>query len=158
MLSLSKFPSLQTGNIEALISYCKIAEDFIDDVESKDKIRRFIEIAEQTVRDEVHFLNVDDDVSIHADFLRRLVRRSTRKLRSKIFITNYDLCFEYAARKGRYVVIDVFSHSTPQVFDSLFLIMTFSNTIAILVVTISFQTYFIYINYMDLLIRLATHR
>jgi len=37
-----------------------------------------------------------------------------------LFTRNYDLCFEYAARKGRYTVIDGFSHNTPQVFDSLF--------------------------------------
>lgn len=118
--ALVRFPDEHSGNIEALLSYCKIAEDFVDDEECKAKIKKFIEIAENTVRDEVRFLEADDDVSLHADFLRRLARRSTRKLRTKLFTTNYDLCFEYAARKGRYVVIDGFSHSTPQVFDSLF--------------------------------------
>ena len=73
-----------------------------------------------SVRNCVRFLDVEDEVDLHADFLRRLVRRSTRKLRTKVFTTNYDLCFEYAARKGRYVIVDGFSHTTPQVFDSLY--------------------------------------
>ncbi|WP_299998187.1 SIR2 family protein [uncultured Cedecea sp.] len=120
VIALSKFPIERKGNIEALLSYCKIAEDFIDDEEAKAKIKAFIKVAEETVRDQVRFLDLDDDIDLHSDFLRRLVRRSARKLRSKIFTTNYDLCFEYAARKGRYVVIDGFSHTTPQVFDSLF--------------------------------------
>lgn len=117
---LSKFPIEQERNIEALLSYCKVAEAFIDNEQEKAKIRTFIELAENTVRDQVRFLQEDDDIGLHSDFLRRLVRRSARKLRTKVFTTNYDLCFEYAARKGRYVVIDGFSHTTPQVFDSLF--------------------------------------
>ena len=120
VIALSKFPADRIGNIEALLSYCKIAEDFIDNAEAKAKIKGFIELAENIVRDKVRFLGVDDDLGLHSDFLRRLVRRSSRKLRSKVFTTNYDLSFEYAARKGRYVVIDGFSHTTPQVFDSLF--------------------------------------
>lgn len=107
-------------NIEALLSHCKVASEFIVDAKQKKTVKDFITSAESVVRDKVRFLKVDDDVGLHADFLRRLVRRSTRKLRSKVFTTNYDLCFEYAARQGRYVVIDGFSHTTPQVFDSLY--------------------------------------
>lgn len=121
VMALSRYPVASKGeNIEALLSFCKVAEDFIDEDEDKKKIKAFIESAEKTVRDQVRFLKTDDDVGLHADLLRRLVRRSSRKLRSKVFTTNYDLCFEYAARRGRYVVIDGFSHTTPQVFDSLF--------------------------------------
>lgn len=121
VIELARYPAPSKGeNIEALLSYCKVAEDFIEKDTDRRKIRAFIESAETLVREMVRFLDVDDDVGLHADLLRRLVRRSTRKLRSKVFTTNYDLCFEYAARRGRYVVIDGFSHTTPQVFDSLY--------------------------------------
>lgn len=120
VVTLSRFPASQEGNIEALLSYCKVAADFVDEQSGSEKIKSFIMTAEETVRDQVRFLDPDDDLGLHADFLRRLARRSSRKLRAKVFTTNYDLCFEYAARKGRYVVIDGFSHTTPQVFDSLF--------------------------------------
>ncbi|QYY30859.1 SIR2 family protein [Cupriavidus pinatubonensis] len=120
VFSLSKCPENSRGNIETLLSYCKAASDFIDDPADKAIVEAFIESAEDTVRDSVRFLTPDDDLGVHSDFLRRLARRSSRKIRSKIFTTNYDLCFEYAARRGRYVVIDGFSHTTPQVFDSLF--------------------------------------
>ena len=119
-LKLSKFPPAAGENIETLLSYCKVAAEFIDDENDKSKITTFIKLAEDTVRDQVRFLDADDDLTLHADFLRRLARRSSRKVRSKVFTTNYDLCFEYAARKGRYVVVDGFSHTTPQVFDSIF--------------------------------------
>jgi len=122
VLALSRLPEdeQQKGNIEALLSHCKIAAEFLADPDEREIVRRFIHTAESTVRDAVRFLEPDDDVAVHADFLRRLSRRSPRKMRSKLFTTNYDLCFEYAARKGRYVVIDGFSHASPQVFDSLY--------------------------------------
>ncbi|MFW2356786.1 MAG: SIR2 family protein, partial [Hydrogenophaga sp.] len=100
VIALTHFPTAKGENIEALLSHCKIAEEFLGDGEEKTQVTEFIAIAEQTVRDCVRFLDVEDEVGLHADFLRRLVRRSTRKLRTKVFTTNYDLCFEYAARKG----------------------------------------------------------
>lgn len=120
VIRLTNFPAGKGENIEALLSHCKIAEEFLGDGVEKTRLKEFISKAEKTVRDSVRFLTVDDDVGLHANFLRRLVRRSTRKLRTKVFTTNYDLCFEYAARKGRYVIVDGFSHTTPQVFDSLY--------------------------------------
>jgi hypothetical protein len=122
VLALSRLPDDEQRkcNIEALLSHCKVAAEFLADPDERETVRRFICTAECTVRDAVRFLEPNDDVSVHADFLRRLSRRSPRKMRSKLFTTNYDLCFEYAARQGRYVVIDGFSHSSPQVFDSLY--------------------------------------
>lgn len=120
VIGITNFPAGKGENIEGLLSHCKIAEEFLGDGVEKMRLKTFISKAEQTVRDSVRFLKVDDDVGLHANFLRRLVRRSTRKLRTKVFTTNYDLCFEYAARKGRYVIVDGFSHTTPQVFDSLY--------------------------------------
>lgn len=120
VIKLTHFPEAKGENIEALLSHCKIAEEFLGEGVEKTQVSKLIAIAEQTVRDCVRFLDIEDEVGLHADFLRRLVRRSTRKLRTKVFTTNYDLCFEYAARKGRYVIVDGFSHTTPQVFDSLY--------------------------------------
>jgi hypothetical protein len=122
VLKLAKLPSteIERGNIEALLSYCKAAAQFIDQSPDKEVIAEFVQTTERIIRDKVRFLGLTDDVSVHADFLRRIARRSSRKLRTKIFTTNYDLCFEQAARDGRYVVVDGFSHTTPQVFDSIY--------------------------------------
>jgi hypothetical protein len=123
VLALSKFPNDDakfTNNIEALLSYCKIGAEFTDTQENKDLIQGFISDTEEIIRSEVDFLDDDDDVGVHAELLRKIARRSSRKVRTKIFTTNYDLCFELAARQGRYVVIDGFSHTNPQVFDSIY--------------------------------------
>jgi hypothetical protein len=120
ILKLSRYPAGAGTNIETLLSYCKVAAEFLNSEDEKNKLAAFIKKAEETVRDQIRFLQADDDLAVHADFLRRLARRSSRKVRSKVFTTNYDLCFEYAARQGRYVVVDGFSHTTPQVFDSLY--------------------------------------
>lgn len=120
---LSKFPTGDKnfeGNIEALLSYCKIGSEFTDSNEDKKLVTDFIKDTEGIIRDEVSFLSEEDSVGVHAELLRRIARRSSRKVRTKIFTTNYDLCFEYAARQGRYVVIDGFSHTSPQVFDSIY--------------------------------------
>ncbi len=120
---LSKFPTADKnfdGNIEALLSYCKIGSDFTDSPDDKKLVDDFIKDTEEIIRDEVSFLSEEDSVSEHGELLRRIARRSNRKVRTKIFTTNYDLCFEYAARQGRYVVIDGFSHTSPQVFDSIY--------------------------------------
>ena len=120
ILVLSKFPANEQGNIEALLSYCRVAGDFQDSQEATNLIDTFVAATEAIIRDKVRFVSDSDDLSTHADFLRRLIRRSDRKARPKLFTTNYDLCFEYAARHGRYLIVDGFSHSTPQVFDSLY--------------------------------------
>lgn len=120
---LSKFPTDDKnfeGNIEALLSYCKIGSEFTDSNKDKKLVTDFIKDTEGIIRDEVSFLSEEDSVGVHAELLRRIARRSSRKVRTKIFTTNYDLCFEYAARQGRYVVIDGFSHTSPQVFDSIY--------------------------------------
>ncbi len=120
ILAASRFPENEADkkNIEALLSYCKIAAEFIE-LPDKDVIDTFVSDTEKIIRDEINFLETDNNLPVHAELLRRIARRSNRKIRTKIFTTNYDLCFEYAARKGRYVVIDGFSHTSPQVFDSI---------------------------------------
>lgn len=116
---LCRYP-VEEANIESLLSYCKVAETFVTEAEGRSAIIDFIKLAEGVIRDEIRFLEPDDDVAVHAEFLRRLTRRTSRKSRAKIFTTNYDLCFEHAARQGRYVIVDGFSHTSPQVFDSLY--------------------------------------
>jgi hypothetical protein len=49
--------------------------------------------------------------------VQKVARRGIRKPRTKIFSTNYDLCFEQAAREQQFVVVDGFSHSMPQIYD-----------------------------------------
>lgn len=116
--ALVKFPETEKGNIESLLSYCKLALSFVEDPQ-KQKIKDFVSTIEGLIHAEVNFLSEDDEVRIHSEMLRRIARRTNRKARTKIFTTNYDLCFEYAARAGRFVVIDGFSHTAPQIFDSL---------------------------------------
>lgn len=55
----------------------------------------------------------------HEKFLRCFGRRSGRKSRLKIFTTNYDLCFEKAAGKTNFVLLDGFSFTFPRRFSSL---------------------------------------
>ena len=123
VIALSKFPKDDEkfkGNIEALLSYCKIGSEFTDTDENKKLVTDFIVDTEEIICTEIDFLTEGDEIGIHAELLRKIARRSNRKVRTKIFTTNYDLCFEYAARQGRYVVIDGFSHTNPQVFDSIY--------------------------------------
>jgi hypothetical protein len=123
VLSVVRFPQDDIkfkNNIEALLSYSKVGAEFADDQADRELIKKFISETEEIIRNEINFLAIDDDVSVHSELLRRIARRSSRKVRTKIFTTNYDLCFEYAARQARYVVIDGFSHTVPQVFDSLY--------------------------------------
>ena len=123
VIALSKFPKDDeklTSNIEALLSYCKIGSEFTDTQENKKLITDFIADTEEIIRTEIDFLTEEDEIGVHSELLRKIARRSNRKVRTKIFTTNYDLCFEYAARYGRYVVIDGFSHTNPQVFDSIY--------------------------------------
>ena len=122
VIELTKFPKDDPNfqdNIEALLSYCKIGVEF-NEGNKKTLISKFITETEEIIRDEVNFLADDDGVEVHSELLRKIARRSIRKIRAKIFTTNYDLCFEYAARFGRYVAIDGFSHTSPQVFDSIY--------------------------------------
>ncbi|MBU3594813.1 SIR2 family protein [Polynucleobacter sp. 86C-FISCH] len=106
-------------NIEELLSECKVAENFLRDKDLK-ILQNFIELAEKEIRSAVNFLNQTDALPIHGAFLQRIARRSTGKGRAKIFTTNYDLCFEHAAKNGRFVVIDGFSPTLPPTFDPVY--------------------------------------
>ena len=55
---------------------------------------------------------------MHEAFLRRIARRPARLPRTQLYTTNYDLAFETAASRTGFAVIDGFSHTAPQRFDS----------------------------------------
>lgn len=103
-------------NIEKLLTLCKLYVTLFGEEQSR-KIAAFIETAEKTILDRVDFVSETTDLESHRILIRKIARRSARKPRAKLFTTNYDLCFEYAAREQRFVVVDGFSHSMPQTYD-----------------------------------------
>jgi len=103
-------------NIEKLLTLCKLFIALYNNAESE-KVGLFIKSAEKAILARVDFVDKDTNISSHRSLVRKVARRGSRKPRTKIFTTNYDLCFEQAARQQQFVVIDGFSHSTPQVYD-----------------------------------------
>src|SRR5579859_6020669 len=94
-------------NIELLLSRCQLAQT----IQEAELIGHFIKRTEDLIVKMCGFVKDGTDLSTHSTFLRKVARRSPRKPRMKLFTTNYDLCFEAAATKARFVVIDGFSHS-----------------------------------------------
>ncbi|MCY0149339.1 SIR2 family protein [Hoeflea sp. G2-23] len=103
-------------NIEKILTQCKMYAELFNSDEKSD-IGIFISTAEQTIADCVDFVSQATDLDAHREIIRKIARRGARKARARIFTTNYDLCFEYAARALRFTVIDGFSHTMPQVYD-----------------------------------------
>jgi hypothetical protein len=103
-------------NIELLLSRCQLAQM----MEEKEPIKTFIDRTENLIVKMCSFVKDGIDLSTHSTFLRKVARRSPRKPRMKLFTTNYDLCFEAAATKARFVIVDGFSHSQPQYFDGTY--------------------------------------
>lgn len=118
LLKIVRYPD-QCENIEELLSQCKVAEIFLHGSEQQE-VQKFIELAQHEICDAVNFLCADDKVPVHSIFLKKIARRSAGKNRAKIFTTNYDLCFECAAKEGRFVVIDGFSPTLPPTFDPVY--------------------------------------
>lgn len=100
-------------NIEILLSACQLANAFSE----SDTLTTFISETEGLIVSKCRFVYGNTDLSIHETFLRKVARRSTRQPRLKLFTTNYDLCFEAAANRIHFVVVDGFSHTNPQEFD-----------------------------------------
>lgn len=105
-------------DIEALLSRCRLAESFLADPQ-RAVVASFIALAEDEIAKATNFVGVNHDLPVHSEFLRRTAKRTNRKSRAKIFTTNYDRCFEEAGRQGRYIVLDGFSHTSPQTFDAV---------------------------------------
>lgn len=105
-------------DIEKLLTQCKLYVALYDDKSGDGKlVSDFIADAEKAILARVDFVDDGTDLTSHDMLLRKLARRGIRKPRVKVFTTNYDLCFEYAARHQRFVVIDGFSHAAPPVYD-----------------------------------------
>jgi hypothetical protein len=100
-------------NIEVLLSQCYVSEMLKPSLD----VKTFIEKTESLVVEKCRFVRKDTNLDVHSAFLRKIAKRSTRKPRVKLFTTNYDLCFETAASRIRFVVVDGFSHTQPQEFD-----------------------------------------
>nr|WP_301293845.1 SIR2 family protein [Nitrobacter winogradskyi] len=105
-------------DIEKLLTQCKLFVALYSETDANGKtITGFITKAESAILARVDFIDAETDLTSHQAMLRKLVRRGVRKPRTKLFTTNYDLAFEYAARLQRFVVIDGFSHAALPVFD-----------------------------------------
>ena len=122
-------PPENQENIEVLLSKCKVALDFWPnetDAEGKHvqegfiDVKNFVEAAEKVITEKCSFVKTGDELPAHSNFLRKIARRSSRKPRTRIFTTNYDLCFETAASNSRFVVVDGFSHATKQTYDPIY--------------------------------------
>lgn len=100
-------------SIELLLSNCQLSQTFQPDSD----VAGFIAETEAIIVEACSFLNDGVSLNVHETFLRKVARRSTRQPRLKLFTTNYDLCFETAASRSRFIVVDGFSHTHPQDFD-----------------------------------------
>ena len=100
-------------NIEALLSQCQLSQA----LRPAPDVAQFIADSEALIVEKCRFVNDTTDLTVHESFLRKVARRSTRQPRTKLFTTNYDLCFETAASHTRFIVVDGFSHTQPQEFD-----------------------------------------
>lgn len=107
----------ERGNFEFLLSRCVLHSK----VSPADKtFADFLTKAESTIIEKCRFVAQGQELPIHEEFLRKISRRPTTKARTKIFTTNYDLCFETAAGRLGFAVIDGFGHTLPQQFDGDF--------------------------------------
>lgn len=102
------------ADIELLLSKCLVFQQY----KSSPKVRKFIRQAEAVIVELCDFLDDSASLEVHEAFLRRIGRRPTRHPRTKLFTTNYDSAFETAASRVHFTVVDGFSHTVPQEFDS----------------------------------------
>lgn len=104
-------------DLEYFMSRATVAAGFLAGDEAI-RIESYIVEAERIIRSAVDFMKDDVDLGVHESFLRRVARRSSRRPRTKVFTTNYDLCFETAARRSGFVVIDGFAFGNDARFNS----------------------------------------
>ncbi|RMI22759.1 SIR2 family protein [Sinorhizobium meliloti] len=115
-LALANVPA-DNVDLEYLMSRATTAAEFLPGNDAK-TLRKLVSTAEDIIRDEVDFMDDAIDLPVHEAFLRRVARRSSRRARTKLFTTNYDLCFETAARRSGFVVVDGFAFGSEAYFDS----------------------------------------
>lgn len=100
-------------NLENLLSRCHLVQA----VTPSALLTDFVSDAEAMIVAKCGFVGSEVPLPAHEAFLRAIARRQPRKPRAKIFTVNYDLCFEIAASRTRFVVVDGFSHTPPHHFD-----------------------------------------
>lgn len=114
------FPSSPINeNIEKLLTLCKLYLELNETSASADsnRVRDFVKNAELAILDRVDFVDSKTELDAHTSFIQKVGRRGLRKPRARFFTTNYDLCFEEAARRHRFTIIDGFSHALDQLYD-----------------------------------------
>ena len=106
-------------NFEKLLTLCKLFLELHEDSKSAlaIKISAFVKTAEATIQRRVDFVDHATDLTSHMAVVQKFGRRGIRKPRAKFFTTNYDLCYEEAARRLRFTPIDGFSHGLDQTYD-----------------------------------------
>lgn len=109
------------ANLERLLSRAKLAAELADGA-AHDLQEQLLVVAEGVILRAVDFLASDVALDTHADFIRRVARRPARKSRVRIFTTNYDRCFEVAAGREGFIVVDGFAfgfepHFNPDQFN-----------------------------------------
>ena len=103
-------------NIEEFLSK---AEAYLQVNDDKD-VKEYVVSCKKAILAKCSAFLKAENLDAHRTFLHRLSRRRVRDPRLKLFTTNYDLCFEYAACDLGVVVIDGFSFTPPRHFDPRF--------------------------------------
>jgi hypothetical protein len=119
-VACAAFPSAPINeNIERLLTLCKIFLELNENAAQEiiGPMAVFVKEAEQAILSRVDFVDAATQLDTHASVIQKVGRRGVRKPRTRFFTTNYDLCFEEAARRHRFVVIDGFSHALDQIYD-----------------------------------------
>jgi hypothetical protein len=101
-------------DIELLLTRCQMAYS----LSGNSDIDAFVSDCEAEIVAACRFVRSDIELPTHEAFLRRIARRPSRLPRTQLYTTNYDLAFEIAASRTGFAVIDGFSHTAPQRFDS----------------------------------------
>lgn len=109
--------NLTDTNIERLLSRI---EAFLQVNEGDKTVKDFLKSSKQGILDKCSAFPDPGELDPHTIFLHRLARRRARDQRLRVFTTNYDLCFERAARELGGVALDGFSFTAPRRYDSRF--------------------------------------
>ena len=122
LLAKVNHPKLPSGewkiDLETLLSRCQMSAELSGDADTLG----FISESEALIANMCDFLGLLPSgvgLPVHESFLRKIAKRPTRLPRTKLFTTNYDLCFETAAATAGFIMIDGFSHTNPQGFDGI---------------------------------------
>ena len=110
----------ENENIEALLSQC---EAWLQIHPVDEQVKLFVINAKKIILEKCGFItenNQGECLEAHRRFLQKLSRRRARDPRLKVFTTNYDLCFEWAAARNGLIVIDGFSFGRPRSFDPVY--------------------------------------